>query len=345
MGEPFRSDGLRSAHLWYGTGVAPRLARAALRPLSAMFGAGVALRNTLYDRGVLRVVPSALPTLSVGNVSVGGTGKTPVAAYLASELRRRGRRPAIVLRGYGADEQAVHALLNPGVPVIVAPDRAAGIERAAALGADLAILDDAFQHRRAARDVDLVLVNADRWSADQQLLPAGPLREPLSSIRRAKVALITVRRAAPRAVALLQSSIERAAPGVPVATVFLRPGALVGVLTPALRRDLNAVQGRQVLAIAAVADPSAFFAELRDRGAILDTAPMADHHAFTSHDVAALAERALAAELVVCTLKDAVKLRHLWPADGPQLWYVSQAVESSDSHPLLHESLTCLLPA
>lgn len=345
MGERSRPDGSRVAHVWYGTGVAPRVARAGLAPLSKLFGAGVALRNALYGRGLLHVVPSPLPTVSVGNVSVGGTGKTPVAAYLAGELHRRGGRPAIVLRGYGADEQAVHALLNPEVPVIVAPDRVAGIGLAAARGATVAILDDAFQHRHAARDVDLVLVSADRWSADDRLLPAGPLREPLSAIRRASLAVITVRRAAPTAVAALRRAIEQIAPGVPVATALLRSCELVAVGNAALRCNLEAARGRRVLAIAAVADPAAFFAQLRDLRATLDVAPFSDHHPFTVRDVTRLAERVRGAELVVCTLKDAVKLRHLWPADWPQLWYVSQVVQISDGQSLVHESLTPLLSA
>src|SRR5690348_7442624 len=130
-----------------------------------------------------------LPTLSVGNVTVGGTGKTPVAAWIAAELIDRGARPAIVLRGYGDDEPLVHARLNPDVPVIVAPDRLEGIARAAASGADVAVLDDAFQHRRAQRTADIVLVSAERWTRTPRLLPAGPWRESLRALRRTSMIL------------------------------------------------------------------------------------------------------------------------------------------------------------
>lgn len=335
----------RATAIWFRKGVASTLARTALRPISALFSAGVSLRNLLYDRGLLVVVESPLPTLSVGNLSVGGTGKTPVAAFFAAELRRRGRRPAIVLRGYGGDEEQVHALLNPGTPVIVSPDRVAGVKRAAALGADVVVLDDAFQHRRAGRVVDIVLVSADRWAEDDRLLPAGPLREPLRSIRRASLALVTVKSAAPERVAGVRRALQRIAPALPVATAHLRPCELVCVADRDLRLPIAKLAGQRILAVAAIADPAAFVAQLRELGATVDSALFGDHHAFTPKEVRRLVGRAAAVELAVCTLKDAVKLRPLWPADGAQLWYVSQAVEISDGLPLIHESLTSLLSA
>ena len=162
----------------------------ALTPLSWLFGAATGLRNLCYDLGVLRAIPLGLPTVSVGNLSVGGTGKTPVSAWVAAELIRLGARPAILLRGYGADEQLVHERLNPSVPVIADADRVAGAARARAVGATVLVLDDAFQHRRAARDVDLVLV-ATEQSGAHRLLPAGPLREGRASLRRASVLVLT----------------------------------------------------------------------------------------------------------------------------------------------------------
>ena len=126
----------------------------ALTPLSWIFSTAVAVKNVLYDIGLLRARKLALPAVSVGNLSVGGTGKTPVSAWVAAELARRGARPAIVLRGYGDDEVLVHRALNPGVPVIVDADRVRGAATAKAQGATVVVLDDAFQHRRAARDAD-----------------------------------------------------------------------------------------------------------------------------------------------------------------------------------------------
>src|SRR5205814_8574633 len=134
------------------------------------------VREAVYAAGVLARHDPVLPTLSVGNVTVGGTGKTPVAAWIATELIERGARPAIVLRGYGDDEPLVHARLNPTVPVIVAADRVQGIARARDAGATIAVLDDAFQHRQVSREADVVLECAERWSPAPRLLAAGPLR-------------------------------------------------------------------------------------------------------------------------------------------------------------------------
>src|SRR5437763_2660867 len=162
--------------VWFGDDLLARAARAALLPGEILYGAAVGVRKALYDSGVLTTYKPALPTVSVGNLTVGGTGKTPVAAWIATELVDRGIQPAIVLRGYGEDEPLVHARLNPSVPIVVAPDRVDGVRMARDAGANVAVLDDAFQHRQVSRDVDLVLVSADRWSPAPRLLPAGPFR-------------------------------------------------------------------------------------------------------------------------------------------------------------------------
>src|SRR5438105_2389840 len=141
--------------LWTGRGPAAKTVRAALSPLSALYRAGSFVRGALYDRRLLPVYESSIPVISVGNLTVGGTGKTPIAAWLAGEIRDRGRIPAIVLRGYGVDEPLVHKRLNASLDVIVRRDRVRGIREAVACGADAVVLDDGYQHRRAARDLDI----------------------------------------------------------------------------------------------------------------------------------------------------------------------------------------------
>src|SRR5215208_6385283 len=116
----------RLERLWYGESAGARLARAALTPAGLVYGVAVRMRGALYDLGVLTSHRAALPVLAIGNVSVGGTGKTPVAAWAASRLREHGARPALLLRGYGDDEPLVHRTLNPGVPVITDADRVRG---------------------------------------------------------------------------------------------------------------------------------------------------------------------------------------------------------------------------
>src|SRR5687768_3928318 len=147
-------------------------------------------RRHLYDSGVFRSEDPVLPAVSVGNLSSGGTGKTPFAAWLAAQLGQSAR-PAIALRGYGGDEAEVHRRLNPDVPVVVNADRAAAIREAQTLGADVVVLDDAFQHRRIARVADVVLLSTEQLMRPLRLLPAGPWREPLSAARRADLIVVT----------------------------------------------------------------------------------------------------------------------------------------------------------
>ena len=316
----------------------------ALTPLSWAFAAGSAVRNLLFDLGVLRAERLPVPAISVGNLSVGGTGKTPVAAWIAAELRALGARPAIVMRGYGADEPLVHQRLNPDVPVIVNADRVAGARAAAAQGATVVVLDDAFQHRRAARDVDLVLLAAEQGAA-HRLLPAGPLREGRAALRRATLVAVT-RKAASLAEAEAVAAAWTGFAGAPATAVLaLRPGALHDAReAQAAPRPLEALRGRRVLAISAIGAPSAFAAQLAALGADVTAAPYPDHHAFDARDAAELAARAGQVDDAVCTLKDAVKLAPLWPRFGPPLWYLSQAVEVERGAVPLREALRRLVP-
>ena len=312
--------------IWFGRDAGARAARAALAPLGWLYAGLATARGALYERGALATHGLALPAVSVGNLTVGGTGKTPVAAEIVRRLAAAGARPAVVLRGYGADEPLVHARLNPGIVVVADPDRVAAVREAAARGADIAVLDDAFQHRRAHRDADIVLVSADRWVRDpRHTLPAGPWREPLGGLRRAALAVITRKAADDDAVEAAVRGCASAAPAVPIAVAHLAPGALQR-LDDAAETPLEALRGQRVLAIAAIGDPSAFHAQLARAGAFVIPRTFADHHAFTADEARSLADAARAADLAVCTLKDAVKLDPLWPRVDRGLWYVSQSV-------------------
>jgi tetraacyldisaccharide 4'-kinase len=261
--------------------------------------------------------------ISIGNLTVGGTGKTPIAAWVAGELKAIGARPAVILRGYaGGDEIEVHRHLNPGIPVIRNPDRVAGVQRAAEEGADIAVLDDAFQHRRIARVSDIVLVSADAWDGDVRLLPAGPWREPLSALRRATVAIVTRKAADDPQVDAVTRALG--AYDVPVAVASLALGSLRTLAGH--ERALDSIRGEAVHAVAGIGDAGAFFAQLRGVGARVVPHAFRDHHAFTSSDADRVA-RAAAGAPVVCTLKDAVKLDREWPRGAGPLWYVSQRVE------------------
>jgi tetraacyldisaccharide 4'-kinase len=166
-------------------------------PASMAYGAVVAWRNRRFDRGrgVRRL---AVPVISVGNITTGGTGKTPMVAWIAETLRARGVKPMIAMRGYAAprggagDEEREYAQRLPGVAVVAHPDRHRALT--AALGsthAGCVLLDDGFQHRQLARDLDLVLIDAGAGALEDRLLPAGHLREPAAALQRAHGVIVT----------------------------------------------------------------------------------------------------------------------------------------------------------
>ncbi len=316
--------GERVEWLWEDSGAGARLARALLLPASALFGAAVRARNWLYDRRLLAVRTPRIPALSVGNLTVGGTGKTPVSSWLARQLQARGAHPAIVMRGYGNDEPLVHARLAPTIPVVVDPNRFEGIARAAAAGADVAVLDDAFQHRALKRVADIALISADVVDAGRHLLPSGPYRERMTALRRATLVIVTRKAASLEHARAVAARASRTAPEVPLAVVQLALDSVhVGARAPA---PLASLRGQRVLAIAGVGNASAFGAQLALAGATVRLRAYSDHHPFTESDARSLAGSLEGDEVPICTLKDAVKLSPLWPREAVPIGYVSQAV-------------------
>jgi tetraacyldisaccharide 4'-kinase len=308
--------------VWYGNEPASRAARAALWPFARAYAAISAARGQLYDAGILRTEQPALATVSVGNLTVGGTGKTPFAAWLAASLQDRAR-PAIALRGYGEDEALVHRRLNPDVPVVAGADRASAIREAQRQGADVVVLDDAFQHRRIARVADIVLLSAEQLTRPLRLLPAGPWREPLSSAGRADLLVITRKSAGIADAHRAKARLEERFPGLPIATVHLAPRSLDSAIAAGPSLPLSVLAGAAVTAIAAIGEPGVFARQLEQLGARVSLHAFRDHHHFSTVEVSAIAARVPPDGYAVCTLKDAVKLGNRWP--GPSgLWYVSQ---------------------
>lgn len=301
---------------WTPQTPAARALRTLLVPASAVYGAVVAARNVAYDRGWLRATRVPAHVVSVGNLTVGGTGKTPVALWIAEQLRARGHRVAIVARGYrkrrpgvvvvstgggplvapedGGDEAVMLAHRFAG-PVVTAERRAEGAAHACTvLGCDTIVLDDGFQHRALARDVDVVVLSDDPAAA--RLLPAGSRREPWAALRRAQLALTVGTTAAPAA-------------GPPAVRIDVEPLALVTVRDGAWATSpLGALAGADVVAVAGVAGPGRFVATLAALGArVVRTLAFPDHHAYGPEDLATLAAAAAEGRLVT-TEKDLVKL-------------------------------------
>lgn len=328
--------------LWYDRSRLARAVRVFVSPLSALYGSAVAIRNALYDRGLLRSYRGTIPVVSVGNVSVGGTGKTPFSAYLVRALIDLGHRPAVVMRGYGGDELQLHARMNPDVPIISSADRVAGICAAVDAGADVVVLDDGFQHRRAHRDLDIVLVSAEQWSANVWLLPAGPLREPMRSIRRADLVVVTQKSASDAEVQAVVRAIQPLLVGCgTVVVASLAPSELVSSVGGE-SLPLDAVRGERVLAVAGIGDPTSFFTQLRQLGALVTERRFRDHHPYTVADAEGLELRSRGHKYVVATEKDTVKLSAIWPANGPNLLYLSQAVRLREETSLVAAALAKL---
>jgi len=309
--------------VWHGDGFGAIAARAALTPLEWIYGAASAVVGAQRAR---QAGASLAPTVSIGNITVGGTGKTPMSAWVAAELRTRGLKPTLLLRGYGDDEELVHAMLNPGVPVVVDADRRRGAAAAVANGATALVLDDGFQHRQMPRDADLVLVSADQWhDGPVRLLPAGPFREPLFALRRASLVVVTRKLASAERAGRVVAAVRQAAPGCQTAVVHLAPRGLCawgGGEAPLT--DLN---GQRVLAVSGIGAPDAFVGQLQALGATVEVLSFGDHHAYSAADIDRIRRRAAPHDRVLCTLKDAVKIGPQWRADQPPLWYLSQFLE------------------
>jgi tetraacyldisaccharide 4'-kinase len=255
----------------------------------------------------------------VGNITVGGTGKTPMVRWLVKQLVRRGWTPGILHGGYGDDEPALHRLWFPDLPVVAEKDRLRGAGRAMQQGADVLVLDDAFQHRRLRRDLDLVLVSAETWSRNARLLPRGPYREPPRSLRRADVVIVTRRTAPAEQAARAEEEVARIS-GRRTARVLLRPSGW-------LRADGSPRAGKPqgpALGVAGIGRPDDFFDQAEEWGAdLVDAIAFPDHHPYSQAEARELQRLAVGGP-VVMTAKDAVKLAPLMPE--ADLWILEQAV-------------------
>jgi tetraacyldisaccharide 4'-kinase len=311
-------------------GLTPALLRRGLWLASLPYAAVVWCRNRLYDRGWRAVVRTTVPVVGVGNLTVGGTGKTPCVEFIARYYRGLDRRVAILSRGYGReagrnDEALILEENLPDVPHLQGADRAELAQVAAEeLESEVLVLDDGFQHRRLARDLDVVLIDCTNPWGHGALLPRGLLRESPRELRRAGFVLLTrCDQAGPGAVTAIRERLARLAPGVPVGESAHRPAELIGAEDR--RADLESLRGRPVGAFCGIGNPDAFRTTLERLGAVVaDFRTYPDHHPYQRADVDSLREWARglpAGAAAVTTQKDLVKLRLPRLADR-DLWAV-----------------------
>jgi tetraacyldisaccharide 4'-kinase len=340
-----------------------RLLGAARRGYSGLLGA----REWLYKRGVLRSRGLPVPVVSVGNLTVGGTGKTPAVEVAVQTLAALGHRPAVVSRGYGrrtggvqivadaasirldaedaGDEPFLLARRLPGVPVVVGGNRydsaRLALER---FGVTAIVLDDAFQHRTLRKDLEIVMARAVNPWGNGALLPAGPLREPLAALRRADLVVATGAQRTEDAAAVV-SAVAAHAPGVPVLTAVYAPAECweANRMRPV---SLAELARKRVLAFAGIAAPRSFEETLRGLGvAVQQVLEFADHHWYTPAELAMLEARAddLGVEGLMTTEKDWVRLRKL-PLPRRPLYVLSVRLALTSGEPLWQSAFTRACP-
>lgn len=305
--------------------------RSLLRAAEWPYTKAVAWRNGGYDRGRADVHRVSVPVVSVGNLTLGGTGKTPLVRWIARWFTEQNRRVAIVSRGYRAaagrpnDEALELQQSLPNVPHVQNPDRVAAARTAIEQhGCDLVLLDDGFQHRRLARVLDIVLLDALEPFGFDHVFPRGTLREPASGLRRADVVCLS--RADVLTPAQRETIRRRVAEIAPQAAWCEIIHAPSGLLNDAgVRQSLAALDGRRVAAFCGVGNPAGFRHTLSTAGCeVVAWRVFPDHHAYENADLIQLSDAAQLAEadLVVCTHKDLVKIAREQLAGRP-LWAVT----------------------
>ena len=302
--------------------------------LSLLYRQVVKSRNRLYDLGILKQSKLPCKVISIGNITVGGTGKTPFVIMLAKLLKTKGYKPAVLSRGYGGkakspvnivsdgvqikmkcdeagDEPFLIAKSVDGIPVLTGPKRTlSGNTAIESFGADILILDDAFQHRSIFRDMDIVILNREKPFGNGYLLPRGPLREPPDVLKRAHLLIWRDNVLDGRFPKFYEQGIGTF---FPVLSCYLKPEAIIQNNT-GTHLPLEYIRGKNICAFVGIGSPENFRETIESMGGLLvDFISFPDHYPYTPEDIADIQRRASAsgAELIMTTEKDATRLADL----------------------------------
>lgn len=295
---------MRLQHYWYKDNIHPLMYP--LIPFSWIFRGIASVRRTLYKCGIKKTHHTSLPVIIVGNITAGGTGKTPFVIWLASYLSSSGKKPGIALRGVGgkkklapfhvtassdpadAGDEAVLLAQHLGCPVVACINRVIAVHELKNLGCDIVICDDGLQHYRLARDLEIAIVDGQRRFGNGLHLPAGPLREPLSRLKQVDFVVTN------------ETDMQRSAPY----SLQLKMDSLVAIHDPKKRAELNFFSGKQVHAIAGIGHPQRFFAMLEKLNIAVIPHIFPDHHQYKPTDLDFHDNLP-----IIMTEKDAVKCR------------------------------------
>jgi len=310
--------------LWYGNRPPVRVFVFLLLPLEWLFRIVVRLRRLAYRRGWLRRHAVELAVVVVGNITIGGSGKTPLVVWLVEDLIRRGWRPGVVCRGYGGKahrwplfvssqsspvevgDEALLLVQRCPCPVVVDPDRTAAVAALSERNCDIAVSDDGLQHYALERDLEIVVVDGQRRFGNGHCLPAGPLREPLDRLSEADLV------------------IEHGETDDSKPSMLLTITAVRKLNDPGECRTIQDFAGSTVHAIAGIGNPKRFFEQLRRHGLTVIEHIFPDHHVYREDDLAPFAR-----ETILMTEKDAVKCGAI--AHWPQVWYVEVRAQLSNA--------------
>lgn len=317
------------------------MARSGLAFLSKGYEKAVSIRNARFDdgKGVNKVT---VPVISVGNITAGGTGKTPMVRFICDVLTQKGFHPTVLSRGYRAEDNKKNIIISRDGTMLVEPtisgDEAwllakvlsksnviIGRDRTQSaiiaidkLGADCLVMDDGFQHRGLARDIDIVLVDASNPFGYEHVLPRGLLREPLSGLQRADIIVLTkVDQVAPGIVSSIRKRLAQMLPQTPIYETTHKPQALYTLdewAAGAKGSPVGTHKEKRIMAVSGIGNPQSFTRTLVDVGYnVVHTLAFGDHHEFTNDDVVEIWKQAFAhqADMICITEKDAVKLSQL----------------------------------
>jgi tetraacyldisaccharide 4'-kinase len=320
---PSCTTSARLQSIWYDRSTPPW----PLRALSALFALVVSVRAGIYASGLKRRYRISKPVIVVGNLTVGGTGKTPLVIWLVEQLRAQGLRPGVVLRGYGGNDsraapravepdsdpaevgdEAVLLRLRTGAPVMIGRDRVRAAQKlVSSAGVDVVIADDGLQHLRLARDFEIAVIDAARGLGNGYLLPAGPLREPRERLTTVSAIVLNG-----------NGAVEGEAPGARNAFTMRLSGEQLWPLSGRGQPNaLGNLSGQRVHAIAGIGNPQRFFTHLSAAGLEVLAHPFPDHHRYQVHEL-----EFGDALPVLMTEKDAVKCRAFAALNG---WYLPVA--------------------